>query len=121
MVVDVGFTGTKHVGSPGPIAQRPRPTAVNLAGDAMRQHEKIMEYRHEITKLNSDLTAAMSSLAASNIEIDRLNARILELENELRAEREKNTKLTIQASQQKLSKKSKKDKAEEVQDPDIQD
>ena len=121
MVVDVGFTGIKHVGITGPIAQRQKPTAVNLTGDAMRQHEKIMEYRHEISKLNSNLSAAMSSLASSNAEIDRLNARVLELESELNAEREKNAKLASQSGQQKQSKKNKKDKGDDAQDPEQQD
>ena len=70
MVVDVGFTGIKHVGITGPIAQRPKPTAVNLTGDAMRQHEKIMEYRHEISKLNSDLTRSARRTRSSQASPD---------------------------------------------------
>ena len=119
MVVDVGFTGMNRVA--GPIAQRKRSVAVNLSGDAMRQHERAMEYRREMVKLNSDLDAAMASLASSNAEIDRLNAKIAELEYALRSEQEKNARLSAQTGQQKQTRKSRKDKAEEEQSPEQND
>ena len=121
MIVDVGFSGIGSRVTNGPIAQRPRPTAVNLTGEAMRQHEKLMESRHEISRLNSDLCAAMSSLASSNAEIDRLKERVAELESELCAEREKFAKMASQASQQKSSRKSRKEKTDDAPEADSQD
>lgn len=108
MVVDVGFVGMKRV--PGPVARRPNKMAVNLSGDALRQHERLMGYQNEISRLSCDLGAALSSLSASNAEIDRLNAEVARLSSELEAEREKNARLSAAASQPRQSKKQKKDK-----------
>lgn len=102
MVVDVGFSGTKRAARP--IASSPKPYAVNLSGEAKRQHEKAMEIRRRLAKTSSDLESAMSSLAVANSEIDRLNEKISQLEDELIAEREKSARLA------KSSRKGKKDK-----------
>lgn len=102
MVVDIGFLGNKKTA--GPIASRPKPYALNLSGDAMRQHERAMELKHRLYKANLDLDAAMDSLSSANAEIDRLNAKVASLEAELNEERDKNLKLS------KTQKKPKKDK-----------
>jgi len=57
-----------------PTSSRPRPTVVNLSGDAMHQHEKIMEYRRKVSKLNADLEASMATLESANADIERLNS-----------------------------------------------
>lgn len=116
MVVDVGFIGRNRITQP--VGKRPRPMAVNFSGDALKQHEIAMEYRNRLANVNSDLSAAMSSLETSNKEIDRLNARIAELESELKAEREKNARSAAEPSQQRQHRRSRKDKAESEQETD---
>lgn len=88
-VIDLGGTKKDHL-SPA----KPRIAAVNLSGEAMRQHEQLMSYRHKVNELNSYLSAAMSSLESANKDIDRLNAEVERLSEELRKEREKNAKIS---------------------------
>jgi len=106
MVVDVGFSGANR--SAGPIPQRPKPYTVNLSGEAMKQHERMMECRRRLEKTSADLNSAVQSLASANLEIDRLTAEVSGLRKELEAEKAKVARLTAQASQPKVSRKSKK-------------
>lgn len=109
MIVDIGFHGNRRTA--GPIPARTKPYAVNLSGDAMRQHEKAMEYLHRLTKANSDLQSAMASLSAANAEIDRLNAEVSRLKAELKAEKDLSEKLARHPKAEKASKKQKKDQS----------
>jgi chromosome segregation ATPase len=94
-VIDIG--GSKKV----PLSPtKPRIVALNLHGEEMRQHQRLMEARHKINELNSNLGAAMASLESANRDIDRLNAEIAELKDALKAERERNEKLSKQAKKQ---------------------
>ena len=111
MIVDVGFSNSRR--APAPVPQRKHAVAVNLSGEAMRQHERMMEYRHEAARLSADLNSAMTSLHVANSEIDRLNAKIVSLETELKEEREKNANMASQQRQPKQQKKGKKDGATE--------
>lgn len=79
---------------------KPRIMALNLHGEAMRQHEQLMKYRRKVNELNANLAAAMASLESANKDIDRLNAEISELNDALKAERERNAKLSKQAKKQ---------------------
>ena len=94
-VIDIG--GSKK---PPLSPTKPRIAALNLHGDAMRQHEQNKEYRRKVNELNATLAAAMASLESANKDIDRLNAEIAELNDALKAERERNSKLSKQAKKQ---------------------
>lgn len=94
-VIDLG--GSKK---PPLTPTKPRIAALNLHGEEMRQHQRLMEARHKINELNSNLEAAMASLESANRDIDRLNAEIAELKDALKAERERNAKLSKQAKKQ---------------------
>jgi len=87
MVVDVGFIGQKR--ALGPIAPRQKPVAVNFTGDAMKQHERVMELKNELSRTTADLQAAIMSLSAANLEIDRLNSVVSRLEAEIKERDEK--------------------------------
>lgn len=50
-----------------------RATVVNLSGDAMRRHERAMEYRHQAEVGRANLDSAMKALEAANADIVRLN------------------------------------------------
>ena len=76
---------------------KPRVVALNLTGEAMRQHQSLMEARAKINVLNSNLASAMASLESANKDIDRLNSEIAELNDALKSERERNSKLSKQA------------------------
>ncbi len=99
-IIDLG--GSKK---PPLSPTKPRVAALNLSGEAMRQHQSLMEARAKINVLNSNLASAMASLETANQDIDRLNADIarmkMEWQNEvndlkdaLRIEREKNARLS---------------------------
>lgn len=109
MNIDVAFRDPNS--RPSLSGRRSGPVVVNLSGEAMKRHDRIMEYRNKLNKAEADLYEAMSALSSANSEIDRLNsevarlkADISRLDSELRAEREKNARL------QKPFKKIKKDK-----------
>lgn len=87
MVVDVGFIGQKR--ALGPISPRQKPVAVNFTGDAMKQHERVMELKNELSRTTADLQAALMSLSAANLEIDRLNSVVSRLEAEIKERDEK--------------------------------
>ena len=105
-VIDLG--GSKK---PPLSPTKPRVVALNLTGEAMRQHQSLMEARAKINVLNSNLASAMASLETANQDIDRLNAEVERLTEELRREREKNAKLS------KKEKFEKSDKSEKVAKP----
>lgn len=88
-VIDIGAPK-----KPSLVPTQPRVVAVNLTGEAMRQHQSLMEARAKINTLNSNLAAAMASLETANKDIDRLNAEIARLSDELKKERDKNAKLS---------------------------
>lgn len=99
-VIDLG--GSKK---PPLSPTNPRVVALNLTGEAMRQHQSLMEARAKINVLNSNLASAMASLETANQDIDRLNAEIARMKTEwqkeiddlkdaLKAEREKNARLS---------------------------
>lgn len=70
-VIDLG--GSKK---PTLSPTKPRVVALNLTGEAMRQHQSLMEARAKINVLNSNLASAMASLETANQDIDRLNAEL---------------------------------------------
>lgn len=99
-VIDLG--GSKK---PPLSPTKPRVVALNLTGEAMRQHQSLMEARAKINVLNSNLASAMASLETANRDIDRLNAEMARMKTEwqkeiddlkdaLRTEREKNARLS---------------------------
>lgn len=90
MVVDLGFIGQKR--ALGPIAPRQKPVAVNFTGDAMKQHERVMELKNELSRTTADLQSALMSLSAANLEIDRLNSVVARLEADIRSKDEKAAK-----------------------------
>lgn len=94
-VIDLG--GSKK---PPLSPTKPRIVAINHHGEELRQHQRLMEARHKLNYLNSNLEAAMASLESANRDIDRLNAEIAELKDALKAERERNAKLSKQAKKQ---------------------
>ena len=109
MVVDLGFVGNNRQAVR--TAQIGKPRAVSLSGDTLRQHERAMEYRRELERVNEDLKASMLSLAAANTEIDRLTSlnriqeeKINALIAELKAEQEKNARAQRQPRKQKKDK-----------------
>ncbi len=106
-VIDLG--GSKK---PPLSPTKPRVVALNLTGEAMRQHQSLMEARAKINVLNSNLASAMASLETANQDIDRLNAEIAELKDALKAERERNAKLSRQSEK---SKKQQKPSAQDEQ------
>lgn len=55
------------------VHNRPRPTMQNLSGEAIRQHEQVVEYRQRVNALSADLSSAVQALSAANEEISRLN------------------------------------------------
>lgn len=55
------------------VHNRPRPTMQNLSGEAIRQHEQVIEYRQRVNALSADLSSAVQALSAANEEIGRLN------------------------------------------------
>lgn len=94
-VIDLG--GSKK---PPLSPTKQRVVALNLTGEAMRQHQSLMEARAKINVLNSNLASAMASLESANKDIDRLNSEIAELNDALKSERERNSKLSKQAKKQ---------------------
>lgn len=111
MVIDavINIGGSKK---PPMSPTKPRIAALNLHGEAMRQHQSLMEARAKINVLNSNLASAMASLETANQDIDRLNAEIAELKDALKAERERNAKLSRQSEK---SKKQQKNSAQDEQ------
>ena len=99
-VIDIG--GSKKA----PMSpSKPRIMALNLHGEEMRQHQSLMEARAKINVLNSNLASAMASLETANLDIYRLNAEMARMKTEwqkeiddlkdaLKAEREKNARLS---------------------------
>jgi chromosome segregation ATPase len=76
MIIDTNI----HIGNSrtAVVHNRPRPTTQNLSGDAMRHHEQIIEYRHRVNALSSDLSSATQALSVANEEIARLNRALAE-------------------------------------------
>lgn len=82
MVVDtVMQIGNRRVVA-AKVASRPRPTLSNLSGDAVRNHERIVEYRNRVNALSADLDSATQALSAANAEIVRLRKEIVDLAHE---------------------------------------
>jgi len=76
MVVDtVMQIGNRRVVATKP-ASRPRPTVINISGEAMRHHEQIVEYRRRVSTLSADLESAVQALSAANEEIAALRKEI---------------------------------------------
>lgn len=92
-----------------------RATVVNLSGDAMRRHERAMEYRHQVEVGKANLDSAMKALEAANADIVRLNDELAYSNAEIDSLRRRVAELTAKLEQMEKAEKSVEPKEPKVE------